>query len=182
MKLAIVYHVYKNSASLKKSLESIFSQTDQNFEFIFINDGASASINKIIKEFNFSKLKKFTYLKYSQNLGHAVSFNQAIASIKAEYVMFVGSNFIPNKSFIKLVNGILKNNPNTDVLSFNCVKNDNTYQIFNKLNSKMKLMLDQSMKDKLFSIKLLHKHKILLNEQLYSPLIFMYQTLNLFKK
>jgi glycosyltransferase involved in cell wall biosynthesis len=182
MKLAIVYHVYKNSSSLKASLENIFNQTDQNFELILINDAASSTVTKILKEFNFSKLQKFTYFKYSQNLGHAVSFNQAITHTDSDYVIFVGSNFVPNKNFVKLVNNTLKKSPNTDVISFNAVKNDNSCQIFDKINNKMKLMLDKSMKDKIFSVNLLRKQKILLNEQSYAPLTFIYQVLISFRK
>jgi glycosyltransferase involved in cell wall biosynthesis len=182
MKLAIIYHVYKNSATLQKSFESIFNQTDKNFEFICINDGASSKISKILSDFDFSSLKNFTYFKYSQNLGHAYSFNQALKSLNSDYILFVGSNFIPDKNFIETVNNIIKINPNVDVISFNNRKNNKSYQTFTKLNSKMKLMLGQSMKDKIFSTKLLHEHNLLLNEQIYAPLLFIYQVLTQFKK
>jgi glycosyltransferase involved in cell wall biosynthesis len=182
MKLAIVYHAYKNSAHLKKSLDSILLQTDQNFEFIFINDGAAPGVTKIIKEIDFSKFKKLTYFKYSQNFGHATCFNQIIATTNADYVMFVGANFIPDQAFVKTLNDIFEHNPDVDVLSFNTIKNDRQYLSFDKLNSKMNLLIDQSMKDKIFSVKLLRKHQILFNEHAYFPLLFIYQVMSQFKK
>jgi glycosyltransferase involved in cell wall biosynthesis len=63
MNLTIVYHVYKNSNSLEESLRSIFEQTDTNFEFTLVNDGATSNVTNILKKFDFSKLKKFVYYK-----------------------------------------------------------------------------------------------------------------------
>jgi glycosyltransferase involved in cell wall biosynthesis len=177
MKLAIVYHVYKNSLTLQKSLENLFNQTDKNFEFILINDGASSRVAKILKEFKLSNFKNLTYFKYSQNLGHSLSFNQAIQNTTADYVMFVGSNFIPHKDFVKTINNILKTNQHVDGISFNVQKNNGSYQTFSKLNAKAKLMLGQSMRDKIFSTRLLREHKIVLNEHIYAPFTFIYQNL-----
>jgi glycosyltransferase involved in cell wall biosynthesis len=182
MKLAIIYHVYKNSASLRKSLESIFAQTDQNFEFVFVNDYASSKVNQIIKEISFSKLKNFTYITHSQNLGHSYSFNNAVKAISSEYVLYAGSNFIFDKNFIKIFNKIITHNPNTDVISFNVKNNDASFSTFNKLNVKMKQTIQSSMKDKIVATKMIRNFNLGLNENFYSPLVFIYQILFLFKK
>jgi glycosyltransferase involved in cell wall biosynthesis len=182
MKFAIIYHVYKNTTSLRESLHSIFSQVDRNFELILINDFSSIAVTNIINEFNFNELKQFTYLKYSQNLGHSYSFNNALNITTSDYVLYAGSNFIFNKNFTKIVNETIDKTSDVDVISFTNIKNDCSVQIFNKLNANMKLLLRQSMKDKIVSVKMLREHKIMLDENLYSPLVYIYQILSAFKK
>jgi glycosyltransferase involved in cell wall biosynthesis len=180
MKLNIIYHIYKNSTTLRDSLTSIFNQSDANFELTLINDSASNSVKNIIKEFDFSKLKKITYFKYSQNLGHSISFNQAVETTTSEYVIYVGSNFIPEENFVKTINNIIAEHSQADVISLNPVQNNGTCQTFNKINAKMKLMIGYSMKDKIFSVKFLRDNKITLNENLYSPLLLIYTVLEKF--
>jgi glycosyltransferase involved in cell wall biosynthesis len=182
MKLTIVYHVYRNSLTLKKSLSILANQSDKNFELILIDDAATSNVSRIISEFDFSKFTKFTYIKHSQNLGHSISFNQVNNILNSSHVIYVGSNFVPHKNFVKVVNDVIAHHPTVDVISFKNVKNDCSCEVFTKLDNKMRLNLDSSMKDKIFSLNLLNKNQIQLSENMYAPLIFIYKALINFKK
>jgi hypothetical protein len=110
-----------------------------------------------------------------------LSFNRAIQETQATHIHYSGSNVIFGKDFIKNMNAVIsKHKP--DVISFNKVKDDGSVQIFTKNNQKMNLMLLPSMKDKIFKTSLLNDNNIYLDENAYFPLVFMYKTLNAYKK
>ena len=50
-KVSVILSCYNSSLYLKKSIESILSQTFNDFEFIIINDGSSDNTLQIIQSY-----------------------------------------------------------------------------------------------------------------------------------
>jgi glycosyltransferase involved in cell wall biosynthesis len=182
MKLSIIYHIYKNTSHLESSLKNIFDQKQQDFEFILVNDSATPSVLKILKKFNFTKLKHFTYYNFSQNMGHSFSFNRAVKQARGEYVYYCGSNIILKKDFVSTIYSIIKKQQDVDVISFTNRENGSNQVVFSKLDSSLERLVPISIKYAITRKKILVDNNIFLNDEHYFPLIFICRLLMIFKK
>lgn len=183
MKLSLIYHVHKNITNLEKSLKSLIGQTDKDFEFILVNDGASHDVVNILKKYNFDTLcNGFKYIYFNENQGHSISFNEAIKCCKNDYVYYFGSNVILESNFIKKINDAINGNDKLDVISFtHVIKKSFSNKLFTTLNSDLKYSVNPSIRDKVFSREFLINNNIYLNENGYFPLIFLYDVMRHFK-
>ncbi|GHU48920.1 hypothetical protein FACS1894218_7000 [Bacilli bacterium] len=181
MKLAIIYHVYKNHLTLEESIKSFMKQNDNDFEFILVNDGAINKATKVLQKLDLSKFKHFKYFNFSQNIGHSFSFNTALNTLDADYVYYGGSNTFVKPDFIKQVK-LLLNKHKPDALSIINSQNNKQTQVFVGTDMQFKRHIGQSTRDKIFSVQLLKTHNITMDETNYSPLVFIYQVLIHFTK
>lgn len=95
IKVSILMPIYKVEQYLEKTLESIFTQTYPNIEYVFVNDcspdqSLQVLINTISKH-GINK-EKYTIVNHQQNEGIAVSRTDCIANAKGDYVFFVDSD------------------------------------------------------------------------------------------
>lgn len=87
--------IYNVEKYLESCLESIFGQTYQNTEYVFVDDCSTDNSYDVL----LSTLKKnnipqerYTIVRHPQNEGIAVSRADCIANAKGEYVQFVDSD------------------------------------------------------------------------------------------
>lgn len=90
MRLSIIIPVYNAEKYIRKCIESIFSNLENSFEVIIINDGSDDNTLKIIKEF----MKKYTNIILINNTNKGVSYSRNIGIKKAQgdYIMFVDAD------------------------------------------------------------------------------------------
>ena len=101
MKFSIIIPVYNVEKYIKKCLESIMSQTYNNYEVIIINDGSPDNSEKIIKDYIKDK-ENFHYYK-KENGGLSDARNYGLQYITGEYLIFIDSDdYIENKLLEKL--------------------------------------------------------------------------------
>ena len=98
---------------LKRSIKSILNQTFKDFELVLIDDGSLTDVNKIVNEFNDSRIK---LIKNEKNLGLVKSLNKAIENSEGKYLirMDTDDECLPNR-FETLIN-FIKNNPTYSVV------------------------------------------------------------------
>lgn len=93
--VSILIPVYKVEKYIGKCVESVFTQTYPNIEYIFVNDCTPDGSIDVIKEYivkhNISE-KQYTIVNHEQNEGIAVSRADCIANAKGDYVLFVDSD------------------------------------------------------------------------------------------
>jgi glycosyltransferase involved in cell wall biosynthesis len=90
MKLTIVTINYNNATGLKKTMDSVFSQTDTDFEYIIV-DGASTDISiSIIKEYEHSNIQHFYWIS-EPDKGIYNAMNKGIQQATGEYIYFLNS-------------------------------------------------------------------------------------------
>jgi glycosyltransferase involved in cell wall biosynthesis len=178
-----VYHVYKNNNNLETSLNSIATQSDKEFEFILINDGATQKTLDILTKYNLISIcKNIKYIFSNTNRGHAFSFNEALKQSNNSYIYYMGSNIVLEPDFIKTINETIQNNPTVDVISItHLIKNTEKELLFHSLSSDLKYYIGPSSRDKIFSISFLKKNNIKMNENGYFSIEFLYQVLLKFK-
>jgi len=94
-KLSIITINHNNAPGLRKTMESVFSQTSNNFEYIVIDGGSTDGSKEIILEFakqhfNKSINRPFTWISETdKGLYHAM--NKGIRIASGEYCQFLNS-------------------------------------------------------------------------------------------
>lgn len=95
IKISILMPVYKVEQYLEKTLNSIFTQTYQNIDYVFVNDNSPDNSLQVLKEtINKHRIDESCYaiINHEQNEGIAVSRADCIANAKGDYILFVDSD------------------------------------------------------------------------------------------
>jgi glycosyltransferase involved in cell wall biosynthesis len=81
--VSIVLPVYNGEKYLTESLDSVLSQTYQNWELVIINDGSTDGTENLILNYQDKRIK---YLKNDGNKGIIFSLNRGIQESKGVYI------------------------------------------------------------------------------------------------
>lgn len=84
IKVSVVMPVYNGEDYLNEAIESILTQTYENFEFIIINDGSTDSSEEIIQSYNDSRI---IYLCNEKNYGICYTLNRGLKEAKGKYIV-----------------------------------------------------------------------------------------------
>jgi len=138
MKLSIITINRNNSEGLRKTIESVVSQTFTDFEYIII-DGASTDYSvDIIKEY----ADRITYWVSEPDNGIYNAMNKGILKAKGEYLLFLNSgdwlydncvvqDFIRSKLNEDIISGnIIFFKQETEILNKSIEKDNLTYAFF----------------------------------------------------
>ncbi len=108
-KYSIIIPVYNVEKYIKKCLDSVFSQTDKDFEVIVVNDGTKDNSMDIVKKYDVKIInQKNQGLSAARNLGFEVA--------KGDYLWFVDSDdWLRDNSLAEVIEYII--NLKFDVLS-----------------------------------------------------------------
>ena len=98
--VSVVIPIYDRTIELKESIESILSQTYENFELILITDGSPEETISVVEEYrNNPKVKIFHYYN---NTGNAVrGRNKGIRESNGEFIAFQDSDDIAERDRIE---------------------------------------------------------------------------------
>lgn len=98
--LTIIVPVYNTSMYLKKCIDSILTQIDDEDEILLINDGSTDNSEEIIKEYESKQSNIITYYK-KENAGIADTRNLGVSKAKGKYILFVDSDDYIKENLIK---------------------------------------------------------------------------------
>lgn len=90
-KLSIIIPVYNAEKTLKKCMESVLKQKDEDLEIVLINDGSIDASDKIIQEYKEKNPKTISYYK-KKNAGVADTRNYGIKKAKGKYILFLDAD------------------------------------------------------------------------------------------
>lgn len=95
IKVSILMPIFKVEQYLEKALDSVFSQTYENINFVFVNDcspdGSLQLLKDTIEKYKISS-DRYIIIDHKENEGIAVSRADCIANAKGDYVFFVDSD------------------------------------------------------------------------------------------
>lgn len=107
MKFSIVIPTYNRAAFLSKAIESVLSQTYNDWELIVIDDGSIDNTKEVVSHYSDSRI---TYI-YQQNAERSTARNNGIMHATGEYVCFLDSdNYMKPDRLEKLSAIIAKEN------------------------------------------------------------------------
>ena len=90
-KLSVIIPVYNAEKTLKKCMESVLKQKDEDLEIVIINDGSTDASDKIIQEYKEKNQKTISYYK-KKNTGVADTRNYGVKKAKGKYILFLDAD------------------------------------------------------------------------------------------
>jgi len=105
--VSIIMPSYNTGCYIEESIESVISQTYQNWELIIVDDCSTDNTDDIVRKFKDDRIR---YLKNSKNSGAAISRNYALREAKGKWIAFLDSDdiWLPEKLEKQLT--FMKNN------------------------------------------------------------------------
>ena len=88
-KLSIITINYNDAAGLKKTMESVLSQTEQNFEYIVVDGGSTDGSVEVVSNFKF-QISNFKWISEKDN-GIYNAMNKGLRMATGIYVQFLNS-------------------------------------------------------------------------------------------
>lgn len=82
-KLSVILPAFNAEKTLKRAIDSVLTQTFQDFELIVINDGSTDRTQEVIDSYRDTRLKK---QQFDQNKGLIFGLNKGLEIAKGEYI------------------------------------------------------------------------------------------------
>ena len=95
--VSIIIPCYNASSYIKETINSVLTQTSQNFEIIVINDGSKDQSSEVIKTIKDDRIN----LVEQKNQGVSFSRNNGIALAKGEFMVFLDSDDTLHPNFLE---------------------------------------------------------------------------------
>ena len=189
---SIIVPVYNAAQSLNKTLDSIISQTFNDYEVIIVNDGSTDDSLAICNSYieNDSRFK----LINQKNSGVSNARNNALKLTKGEYIVFLDSDDWYDPDYLKIFKETIKKYPQSDNYwcGFNIIidniskrntllaDEDNTIYNRNQIMLLHSKWLDSTLWNKAFKADIIKKNQIKMKEDLSlgEDLLFVYDYLN----
>ena len=102
MKYSLVVPIYNASSSIKRCINSIISQTYNDFELILINDGSTDDSQSLIE--HYSKTDNRIIIINKPNGGVSSARNDGIKLAKGEYIVFIDADDYIDDSYLENFN------------------------------------------------------------------------------
>ena len=119
MKLSIVTINRSNAEGLRKTIESVVSQSFNDFEYIVIDGASTDSSVDVIKEYQ----DKITYWVSEPDSGVYQAMNKGIRQVKGDYILFLNSgDFLIGSD---VLDRVMSQSKGADVLCARCNVSDN---------------------------------------------------------
>ena len=128
-KISVIMSVFNGQMYLNECIESILSQTFENFEFLILDDASNDSTYDIIKNY---KDKRIKLIRNEKNLGLTKSLNLLLDIVRGEHVARIDADDVAcNERFIKQTFA-LDENKSVGMVASNCdIINENSDFLFN---------------------------------------------------
>lgn len=115
--ISVIVPVYNVEKYLNECIDSILSQTYENFELLLIDDGSTDTSSEICKSY----LEKDSRIRYfrKENGGLSDARNYGIERANGEYITFIDSDDYIEKTYLEvLVNEITSNQSDVAVVNY----------------------------------------------------------------
>lgn len=99
--ISIIVPVYKAEKYLCECIDSILSQTYENFELILVDDGSPDNSGKICDEY--AEKDKRIKVIHKENGGVSSARNMGLDNANGEYITFIDSDDVVDKQYLELM-------------------------------------------------------------------------------
>lgn len=101
-KVTIIVPIYNTIQYLPRCIESILSQTYENFELICVDDCSTDGCLSILEKYKKLYPNKIKIISNEQNIGQGKSRMKGIASSEGEYIFFIDSDDYIDKNYVSI--------------------------------------------------------------------------------
>ena len=130
-KLSVIIPVYNAEKTLKKCIESVLRQKNDEIEIVIINDGSKDSSDEIIQQYKENNPKMISYYK-KKNTGIADTRNYGIKKAKGKYIMFLDADDYLDLHLYGRINRYIEKD--IDLIKFKLQRVDEKGNITEKIN------------------------------------------------
>ncbi|MFA6582917.1 MAG: glycosyltransferase family A protein [Elusimicrobiaceae bacterium] len=113
IRISVIIPLYNKAAHIKRALDSVLNQTEQDFEIIVIDDGSTDAGEDIVKTYADPRIKYFR----QENQGVSVARNNGIKQAQADFVSFLDADDEYLPKFLETVLRLRKNYPQAGLYS-----------------------------------------------------------------
>src|ERR1700677_968317 len=112
--VSIIIPCYNSSQYLPEALNSVLSQTYQNFECLIIDDGSTDETKAIIQ--NYTQKDSRFYYYFQENTGAATARNNGISYSTGEFIQFLDADDLLPPEKLKIQVEYLLQNESVDIV------------------------------------------------------------------
>jgi len=112
--VSVITAVYNAEKTLAQTIESVLSQTFEDFEYILVDDCSNDRSLQIMEEYA-RKDSRIKILKNKTNLKQAKTRNRAIRESKGKYIANIDSDDLMKKDKLEKQVKFMEKNPNVDI-------------------------------------------------------------------
>ena len=112
--ISVIMPAYNAGAFIRESIDSIFNQSEQNFELLIINDGSSDDTEAVVRSFQSDKI---VYRAHPENLGIPATRNELLGMASGEYIALADSDDIYHPRRLEMQAEFLRAHPDVGVVS-----------------------------------------------------------------
>lgn len=126
MLVSVLVNNYNYGRFLKECIDSVLSQTYQNFELIIVDDGSEDESCKILDDY--ANLDSRIKIIKKSNGGQLSAFNAGFLASKGDLIFFLDSDDIYHKNYLSYACSFYAEHKNIDMLSVSLQRfgNDNS--------------------------------------------------------
>ena len=105
IKVSILVPFYKVEKYVGRCVESLFTQTYQNIEYVFVNDCTPDKSMEVISKFiqKYGVEEKCKMIVHEENKGISVSRNDCLDNMTGDYFLFIDSDDYIDKDMVELL-------------------------------------------------------------------------------
>ena len=104
-RFSVVIPLYNKANFIAKAIESVCTQTFEDFELVIINDCSTDNSLVIAKEFSDPRIR---IVEHEQNKGLSASRNTGIRNTSAQYIAFLDADDIWKPAFLERIDFLIK--------------------------------------------------------------------------
>ena len=130
-KISVLLTVRNGEKYIKKTIQSILSQTFRYFEFIIIDNNSIDTTIDIVNSFTDYRIE---LIKLEKNYGQTKALNLGLKKCKGKYIARIDADDTAEKSRLAVQLNFLENNKNINILSSQVNYVDQFDNILEKVN------------------------------------------------
>lgn len=113
-KFSVIIPLYNKEEFIENSLNSVLTQTIQDFEIIIIDDCSTDRSLSIVKQFTDKRIK---IIEHPKNKGLSASRNTGIKTANAEYIAFLDADDLWKPGFLEKIEFLIENYPQASLFA-----------------------------------------------------------------
>jgi len=102
--VSVIMPTYNRANTISESIQSVLTQTLQDFELIIVNDGGSDNVEECIKSFNSEKIRYFKI----EHSGLAAALNEGLKRATGKYIAYLDDDDIYYSGHLEKLHGLIE--------------------------------------------------------------------------
>lgn len=125
MRFSVIVPLYNKAAYVEKALQSVLSQTYNDWELIVVDDGSKDDSFEVAEKYLKENGNDRCHLIHQENAGVSTARNNGVAASHGDYVCFLDADDWWSSGFLEEMDGLISKYPDAGIygISYYIVKN-----------------------------------------------------------